>query len=131
MSYKRLWEIGSYKVGPPNERALQLIFSPRTDKGIKDCAVLMATLVPYTGRSGLHTHLVDEIMYVITGRGEGVEGDKRFKIEPGTIIYAPAGVQHECRNYGDDTMQIFCVYIPSLSNEQIEEYVKNSKVGIK
>ena len=130
MMYKRLWEIGSYKVGPPKERALQLIFSPQTNKGIKDCTVLMATLAPYTGRSGLHTHSVDEIMYVITGRGEGVEGDKRFKIEAGTIIYVPAGVQHECKNYGDDTMQIFCVYVPGLSDEQIEEYVKNSKVRI-
>lgn len=130
MPYKRLWKIGSCKVGPPNERVLQLIFSPQMDKGIKDCTVLMATLVPYTGRSGLHTHSVDEIMHVITGRGKGVEGDKTFAIEPGTIIYMPAGVQHECRNFGDDTMQIFCVYISSLSNKQIDEYVRNSKVRI-
>ena len=119
MPYKKLWEIPSYKVDPPNERTLQVIYSPQIDKGIKDVTVLMSILFPHGGRSGLHTHTVDEIMYIITGRGEGVEGDDIFEIEPGTIIYAPAGVKHECRNFSDETMQILCIYVPSLSNEVV------------
>lgn len=131
MPYERLWEIPSFKVDPPNERALQIIFSPQVNKGIKDTTVLMSTIFPHTGRTGLHTHPVDEIMYVITGRGKGEEAGKTFKIEPGTIIYAPAGVEHECRNLGDETMQIFCVYIPSLPDEIVEKFVKGAKLRIK
>jgi len=127
MPYKRLQEIGSYRVDPPNERTLQLIFSPQTDKGIKNCTVLMANLAPHTGRSGLHTHVVDEIMYIVSGKGEIVEGGKTTKLEPGTAIYATAGVEHETRNLSGEPLQILCVYIPSLSDEQIEEYVRNSK----
>jgi mannose-6-phosphate isomerase-like protein (cupin superfamily) len=131
MPYKRLQEIGSYKVDPPTERSLQLLFTPQVDRGIKNCTVLMASLVPRTGRSGLHSHTVDEIMYVVTGEGEMAEGGKTFKIGPGTAIYAPAGVEHESRNLGEETMQIFCVYLPSLSDEKIEEYVRDSVGGKK
>jgi len=131
MSYKKAWEIPSYKVSPPNERSLQILYSPQIDKGIKDITVLMSTLFPHTGRSGLHTHDVDEIMYIITGRGEGVEEDKVFDIQPGTIIYAPAGVRHECRNFSDETMQILCVYVPSLPDDVVDKFVKNAKLRVK
>jgi len=131
MPYKKLWEVPSYKVDPPNERTLQILYSPQIDKNIKDVTVLMSTLFPHGGRSGLHTHDVDEIMYIITGRGEGVEGDKVFDIEPGVIIYAPAGVRHECRNFSDETMQILCIYIPSLPDDVVEKFVKNAKLRVK
>jgi len=131
MAYKRLWEIGSYKVEPPNERSLQILFSPQVDKGIENLTVLMSTLAPHSGRTGVHTHPVDEVIYVITGRGEGKENGKTFKIEPGTIIYAPAGVEHDCRNFSDETMQMLCVYVPALPDESVDRIVKNSKLRVK
>lgn len=131
MPHKRIWEIGSYRVDPPTERALQIIFSPQTDQGIKDCTVLMSTIAPFTGTTGPHTHNGDEIMYVITGRGEGTEAGKHFKVEPGTIIYAPAGVEHECRNLGEETMRLFCVYLPSLPADKVREFVDKAEVRVK
>ncbi|MBC7189339.1 cupin domain-containing protein [Candidatus Aerophobetes bacterium] len=128
MPHKKLWEVPGYKVHPPNERTLQVLYSPQIDKGIKDVTVLMSTLFPHGGRSGLHTHDVDEIMYIITGRGEGVEGEEVFDIEPGVVFYAPAGVKHECRNFSNETMQIFCVYVPSLPDNVVEEFVKNASL---
>jgi len=131
MPYKRLWEIGSFKVDPPNERSLQILYSPQVDEGIQNVTVLMSTIAPHTGKTGLHTHPVDEIIYIITGRGEGEEGGKTFKIEPGTIIYVKAGVEHDCRNFGDDTMQMLCIYVPALPDEAVERIVKNAKIRVK
>jgi len=131
MPYKRVWEIGSFKVESPNERSLQILFSPQIDKGIKDTTVLMSTIVPHTGTTGAHTHDVDEIIYILTGRGLGVEGRETYDLEPGTVIYAPAGVEHECRNLGDDSMQLFCVFIPALPDEAVERITKNAKVRVR
>ena len=131
MPNKRLWEIGSYKVDPPNERSLQILHSPQVDKGVPNFTLLMSTIAPHTGQTGMHTHPVDEFIYVITGRGEGEEEGKTFTIEPGTIIYAPAGVKHDCRNYSDQTMQMLCVYVPALPDEAVDRIVKNSELRVK
>jgi quercetin dioxygenase-like cupin family protein len=130
MPYKRLWEIGSFKVEPPNERSLQILFSPQVDEGAPDATVLMSTIAPHTGTTGAHTHDVDEFIYVITGRGVGLDGAKTYDLVPGTVIYAPAGVEHECRNLGDDTMQMFCVFMPSLPDESVEKMTKNAELRV-
>ncbi len=131
MPNKRLWEIGSQKVEPPNERSLQILYSPQQDKGMQNVTVLMSTIAPHTGKTGMHTHPVDEILYIITGRGEGEEKGKTFKIEPGTIIYVSAGVEHDCRNLGDETMQMYCIYVPALPDEVVERITKNSKLRVR
>jgi mannose-6-phosphate isomerase-like protein (cupin superfamily) len=74
---------------------------------------------------------VDEVIYVITGRGEGEENGRIFKIEPGTIIYAPAGAKHDCRNFSDEIIQMLCVYIPALPNEVVKKITKNAKLRVK
>ncbi|PKP58001.1 cupin domain-containing protein [Candidatus Atribacteria bacterium HGW-Atribacteria-1] len=131
MSYKKLWEIGSFKFEPPNERSLQIIYSPQVDERIQNVTVAMSTIAPHSGKTGIHTHPVDEVIYVITGRGECEEDRKTFKIEPGTIIYAPAGVKHDCRNFSDETMQMFCVYVPALPDEVVEKITKNAELRVK
>lgn len=127
MSYKKVWEIGSFKVDAPNERSLQILYAPQVDKNIKDVTVLMSTLFPHQGKTGLHTHTVDEIIYVMNGRDEGQEGDRIFQIEPGIVMYIPAGVEHDCRNFSDETMRMLCIYVPSLP----EDKAKNILVGAK
>jgi quercetin dioxygenase-like cupin family protein len=131
MPYKRLHGIGSMKVAPPCERSLQILFSPQVDKDMENFTALMATIAPHLGQTGIHTHPVDEIIYIITGCGEGEEDGKTFKIEPGTIIYAKAGIPHNCKNYSDEAMQMYCIYVPALPNEAVERITKNAKIRIK
>jgi len=120
MPYKRLWKTPSKKVAPPNERCLQIIYSPQQDAKVANATFLMSTLAPHSGQTGVHTHVVDEIIYIITGRGEGEDDGKAFELVPGTIIYAPAGIKHNCRNFSDESMQMFCVYVPALPDEIIK-----------
>jgi len=77
---------------------------------------LAATVAPHLGQTSTHTHPVDEIIYIITGRGECEKDGKTFKIEPSTIIYVKAGIPHNCKNYSDETMQMYCIYVPALAD---------------
>ena len=69
-----------------------------------NCTILMSTLVPHRGETGIHTHPVDEVIYVIIGRSEGEEDGKTFKIGLDNIIYTPEVVRHDCRNFSNETM---------------------------
>ncbi len=130
MPHKRLWKIHSKKVAPPNERCLQIIYTPQRDEKVANATFLMSTLAPHTGQTGVHTHVVDEIIYVITGRGEGEDDGKSFELVPGTIIYAPAGVKHNCRNFSDESMQMFCVYVPALPDEIVNNLLQETAVRV-
>jgi len=130
MPHKRLWKIPSKVVAPPNERCLQILYTPQQDQNVANATFLMSTLAPHTGQTGVHTHVVDEIIYVITGRGEGEDDGKTFELVPGTIIYAPAGVKHNCKNFSDETMQMYCVYVPALPEEIVKNLLNEAVIRV-
>ena len=107
------WKFPSVKAEPPAERYLKLIASPETT-GYERASVLFSHLPP-GGSTGMHTHPgSDEIMYVV-GRGEGMIGDKKVKIETDSVAIAPMGVEHGCWNTSEtDTLKLCCVFVPPL-----------------
>jgi mannose-6-phosphate isomerase-like protein (cupin superfamily) len=131
MPHKQVRTIASWRVDPPNERSLKVIFTPQLDEAFPNATFLISTLVPHTGQTGKHTHPVDEIIYIVSGYGLGEEAGVPFRIEPGTVIYAKAGVEHDCRNLGDETMQLYCVYIPALPDETVKRIVSQATVRLK
>ena len=49
--------------------------------------------------AGLHTHVVDQAFYILSGTMSlEIEG-KQYKAGPGSLVYFPAGVPH--RNWND------------------------------
>ncbi|MBL7126350.1 MAG: cupin domain-containing protein [Dehalococcoidales bacterium] len=111
------WSFPAVKAAPPNERFLKIIMSPEVS-GYKEATVLFSHIPPGSG-TGMHTHTSDEIMYVI-GRGESKVGDEVTKLEADSVIFAPKGVAHECRNTSEtETLKIFCVYIPPLELSEL------------
>jgi len=107
------WKFPSVKVEPPNRRYLKLIASPETT-GF-DKATVLFSHIPPGGTTGRHTHPnSDEIIYFI-GRGEGTIGNDEVEIETDSVMIAPMGVEHECRNSSEtETLKLFCVFIPAL-----------------
>jgi len=107
------WEFPSIKAEPPVERFLKIIMSPEVN-GYKEATVLFSHIPPGSS-SGRHSHTSDEIMYIATGRGESVVGTEKQQIQTDSVVYAPRGIEHECKNTsGTETLKIFCVYIPPL-----------------
>jgi mannose-6-phosphate isomerase-like protein (cupin superfamily) len=112
MPLYKVWETPGVKVPPPNERVLKVILSPEVT-GTKNLSLLISIISPhYT--TGLHTHDQDEIMYVATGNGESIIGEVREPVTSDMIIHAPAGVTHEVKNTGDETLKLVCFYSPPL-----------------
>lgn len=117
---KKIWDKPIKTVAEPNHRNLQLIYTPQLDKGMKDFTFLISTLYPLNGQTDFHTHPVDEMILILSGRGEAIIEEEHYELEPGMVIYAPAGVQHQCKNYAAESMKMACYYISSLPDEVIE-----------
>jgi quercetin dioxygenase-like cupin family protein len=63
------------------------------------------------GCTPLHEHAWEEEIFVLQGRGEAVAGaDGRSRaIRAGDVIFTPAGHGHDCRNTGDEDLEILCL----------------------
>ena len=121
------WEFPAAKVDPPSERYLKLITCPETT-GYETATVLFSH-IPAGSGTGKHSHPdSDEIMYFV-GRGECLMDGKAVKLETDSVIIAPKGVEHECRNTSDtETLKIFCVYVPPLKlNELLTGLAQRTK----
>jgi len=121
------WDFPAAKAEPPRERFLKLIACPETTD-YKSATVLFSHIPPGS-TSGSHRHPEsDEIMYCV-GRGECVIDGEETKIETDSVIIAPVGVEHECRNTSEtETLKLFCVYIPPIElNEMLIALAKKTK----
>ncbi len=113
------WKFPSAKVGPPNERYAKLITCPETT-GYESATVLLS-YVPVGSTTGMHTHPdSDEIIHCV-GRGEGIVDGEKTKVETDSVIVAPKGVEHECRNISDtETLKLFCVFLPPIKLNEVQ-----------
>ena len=108
----KIWEVPGAKVPPPTERTLKVIMSP--ELGNAENVTVLISLIPPGGTTGLHTHDVDEYMYVASGRGLHVTDREETPIEPDVVISAKAGEPHEVRNTGDEMIKLVCFFVPPL-----------------
>ena len=121
------WEFPAAKAEPPRERFLKLIACPETTG--YDKATVLFSHIPPGSSSGMHAHPAsDEIMYCV-GRGECTIDGEKVKIETDSVIVAPRGVEHECRNTSEtETLKLFCVYLPPLKlSELLVELAKKTR----
>ena len=121
------WKFPSVKAEPPNERYLKMLASPEVT-GYEKATVLFSHIPP-GGTGGMHAHPdSDEIIYVI-GRGEGMIGGKKIKIETDSVMIAPMGVEHQCWNTSEtETLKLLCVCIPPLKTTGLlDELARKTK----
>jgi mannose-6-phosphate isomerase-like protein (cupin superfamily) len=121
-----VWKVPGVKVPLPNERVLKVLMSPEVTDTEK--LTLLVSLISPHSSTGPHIHDVDEFMYIVTGRGESYCGGERSDIESDVLFYAPAKVQHEVRNTGEETMKLFCIFSPPMRPQGFfEEATKLAK----
>jgi mannose-6-phosphate isomerase-like protein (cupin superfamily) len=126
------WEFPNVKVDPPTVRYLKLIASPDTN-GYNNASVFFSH-IPVGGTTGMHTHANnDEIMY-FTGRGICIENGKESELQTDSVVIAPKGVPHECRNTSEtETLKLFCVFLPALEakGQVMQMLVEKTKAFLK
>jgi mannose-6-phosphate isomerase-like protein (cupin superfamily) len=81
------------------------------DTGCPDMTQFVGTIPP--GRAPDHSHVYDEVIYVLEGRGTlHVEG-REFPIEPGTCMHLPPLLEHALENETGSEMRVLGVFHPS------------------
>jgi len=81
------------------------------DTGSPDVTQFVGTIPP--GRSPNHSHVYDEVIYVLDGQGAvHVEG-RTFPIEAGSCLHLPPLLEHALENGGDTPMRVLGVFHPS------------------
>ena len=64
---------------------------------------------------GTHTHAAEEeIIYVISGRGETKVGDKVYPLEPGVAVFTEPGIAHGVKTLGDEPLVLVSVFSPPV-----------------
>ncbi|MCS7099181.1 MAG: cupin domain-containing protein [Sulfolobales archaeon] len=108
-----------YRVPKPHERSLRVVLDPRL--GSYDKATVLWVTIDPGSSTGLHQHVSDEVIFVVSGRGHCtiVEGDRERSSEvgEGSVVVAKAGVRHEMKNIGSEVLKLYCVFIPPLPAE--------------
>lgn len=61
---------------------------------------------------GTEVHEVDQLIYIVEGKGRVVLDGERVQIENGMVVCVPAGVQHNVINAMGDAMKLFTIYAP-------------------
>ena len=89
-----------------NDRVIQSLLG--RDSGATSCSVDCVKTPPGTGSAaGLHTHVVDQLFYIISGKMSLEIAGTEYEAHPGTVVVFPAGVPHRNWNGGlEDTVHL-------------------------
>jgi len=76
---------------------------------------------PPNAHAPAHDHgQAEEIIYVLTGRGEIYFDGRPEPVEPGSVAYVPTGVEHSVNNLSDEVMRIVYVFSPPVAQGSYE-----------
>lgn len=62
-----------------------------------------------------HTHEVLEIFHILKGTGSALVNGERVDVTGGTVIIAPANIEHGLRNTGDTDIELYAVFSPAIA----------------
>jgi mannose-6-phosphate isomerase-like protein (cupin superfamily) len=105
-------------------RAHKMIISPDHFGPAQNMAFGVADFPPRQ-HAPAHTHdQQEEILYVLSGRGEMYFDGVPEPIEPGSCIFVPPGVEHSIHNMSDDVLKVAYVFSPPVKQGSYEAKVE-------
>ena len=79
--------------------------------GAKGVSLRITDLLPGETSYPGHIHSdSEEVIFVLSGKGEIKIGDETFPMNPGDAIYLPAGLKHLMRNTGKEAIRLACTF---------------------
>lgn len=79
--------------------------------GCRDVTQFVGTIPP--GRAPMHSHVYDEVVYVLEGEGALHIGGRSIPVAAGSCIHFPPLELHSLENAGDGPMRVLGVFHPS------------------
>ena len=65
------------------------------------------------GKIGLHHHIQEHEIYILSGKGEAFNDDETIEIKENDVLYVPPNEPHGYRNTGNKNLTFLCT-IPLL-----------------
>lgn len=91
---------------------IEWIYEPESGNSLSNMNIGITTIFPYK-RQNRHIHYGDEqVIYVLSGKGTQLIGDKISSVEPGLIFYIEAGSVHETINENHESIKELIISIP-------------------
>lgn len=89
------------------------------DSGATSCSVNCIKTPPGEGSpAGMHTHLVDQLFYILSGTMSLEIDGHAYTAHPGTLVVFPAGVPHRNWNGGSEPTVHLAVNTPLPSPDE-------------
>ena len=95
-----------------------LLASPLTS----DAMQLTTTVVEIQpgGRQHLHSHLPEQIYYILSGSGQMTVGEERSAVRAGDCVFIGSGASHGLENDSGDVLRYFSAASPAFDRRDLE-----------
>lgn len=112
----KAWEQKGEVREAPYKREIVPLFGPER-RGVEEFNVNVTYIDPYS-RTQYHKHVISELIWVVSGRGEVLLGDEKYPLEPDTVFYVPREVFHHVINKTAETLKLINVFAPGMDREE-------------
>jgi mannose-6-phosphate isomerase-like protein (cupin superfamily) len=99
----------------PYKREIVPIFGPEF-RDVPEFNVNVTYINPFSGTQ-YHNHVLCELIWVVSGRGELLMEKEKYALGPDTVFYVPKGVFHHIINTSPETMKLINVFAPGMKRE--------------
>lgn len=108
MFVKNVNEVEQNKVEAEGARGVRIRWLISGETNAPNFAMREFEIEP-DGHTPYHSHEWEHEVYVLYGKGVvvGEEGDK--SLEPGTVVFIPAGEMHNFGNTGEEPLRFLCI----------------------
>lgn len=89
----------------------------RTTSAITQCSLAEEILPPGKSVTPHHHRQLEEIYYILSGRGRMTVGDEQRDLGPGDAVYIPRYSRHTLENTGEEPMRLLLVCGPAFFYE--------------
>ncbi|HXG93901.1 MAG TPA: cupin domain-containing protein [Blastocatellia bacterium] len=89
----------------------------RTTSSITRCSLAEETLPPGRAVTPHHHCEIEEIYYILSGRGVMTVGDERREVGAGDAVFVPRGHFHTLENTSDEPVKLLLVCGPAFFYE--------------
>jgi len=92
--------------------------------GTRNISLRITDVLPGETCTPAHIHTAcEEVIFILSGKGEIKIGNELFSMNRGDAIYLPTGVPHIMRNTGKEVMRMAC----SFSSADFSRDLKNDE----
>lgn len=94
-------------------RSHKMVVRPDNMQAENMCAGV--AVFPANAHAPAHVHkLEEEILYVLSGKGNMYFNGEPEALTPGTFMLVPKGVEHSLEAVGDEDLKVFYVFSPQV-----------------